>query len=78
MVHVHLEEVSALKIRIKFAKTGIMKYIGHLDLMRFFQKVFRRGEIDIKFSSGFSPHPIMSFASPLGVGLTSEGEYLDM
>ncbi len=73
-----MEEVSALKIRIKFAKTGIMKYIGHLDLMRFFQKLLRRAEIDLKFSGGFSPHPIMSFASPLGVGLTSNGEYVDI
>ncbi len=67
-----------MKIRIKFRKTGIMKFIGHLDVMRYFQKVNRRAGVDIVFSGGFSPHQIMSFAAPLGLGLTSQGEYLDM
>ncbi|MDO5410128.1 MAG: TIGR03936 family radical SAM-associated protein [Lachnospiraceae bacterium] len=67
-----------MKIRIKFSKTGNLKYIGHLDIMRCFQKVMRRAEVDIAYSAGFSPHQIMSFASPLGLGLTSEGEYVDI
>lgn len=67
-----------MKIRIKFAKYGTMKFIGHLDMMRFFQKAIRRAGIDIKYSEGFSPHQIMSFAAPLGVGLESTGEYLDI
>lgn len=67
-----------MKIRIKFAKYGTMKYIGHLDMMRFFQKAIRRAQIDIKYSEGFSPHQIMSFAAPLGVGLESTGEYMDL
>ena len=73
-----LEEVCALKIRIKFAKNGSMKFIGHLDMMRYFQKAVRRANIDICYSEGYSPHQIMSFAAPLGVGLTSRGEYLDI
>ncbi len=67
-----------MKIRIKFRKYGVLKFIGHLDVMRYFQKALRRAEVDISFSGGFSPHPIMSFAAPLGVGLTSDGEYLDI
>lgn len=67
-----------MKVRIKFAKQGIMKFIGHLDVMRCFQKALRRAGIDVKFSEGMSPHMIMSFASPLGVGLTSVGEYVDI
>lgn len=67
-----------MKVRIKFAKRGNMKFIGHLDIMRYFQKVMRRAEIDIAYSEGFNPHQKMSFAAPLGVGLTSEGEYLDI
>lgn len=67
-----------MKIRIKFAKHGVMKFIGHLDIMRFFQKAMRRADIAICYSEGFSPHQIMSFASPLGVGLESDGEYLDI
>lgn len=67
-----------MKIRIKFQKYGSMKFIGHLDIMRYFQKAIRRAEIDIAYSGGYSPHQIMSFAAPLGVGLTSDGEYLDI
>ncbi len=55
-----------------------MKFIGHLDIMRFFQKVMRRADIPIAFTGGFSPHMIMSFANPLGVGVTSDGEYFDI
>ena len=67
-----------MKIRIKFRKQGPVRFIGHLDVMRYFQKVMRRAEIDIRYSEGFSPHQIMSFASPLSVGLTSNGEYMDI
>ena len=67
-----------MKIRIKFRKYGVMKFIGHLDIMRYFQKAMRRADIDICYSEGFSPHQIMSFAAPLGVGITSDGEYLDI
>ena len=67
-----------MKIRIKFSKQGVMRFIGHLDIMRYFQKAMRRAHIDIAFTEGFSPHMIMSFAAPLGVGLTSDGEYMDI
>lgn len=67
-----------MKVRIQFAKYGVMKFIGHLDVMRFFQKAIRRADIDIRYSEGFSPHQIMSFAAPLGVGIESTGEYLDI
>ena len=67
-----------MKIRVKFKKWGCMKFIGHLDMMRYFQKAVRRAEIDICYSEGFSPHQIMSFAAPLGVGISSDGEYFDI
>lgn len=67
-----------MKIRIKFTKHGSMKFIGHLDIMRYFQKAIRRAGIDIVYTEGFSPHQIMSFAAPLGVGLESNGEYMDI
>ena len=66
-----------MDIRVRFSKYGPIKYVGHLDLMRYFQKALRRSNLSVSFSKGFSPHPIMSFASPLGVGITSEGEYMD-
>lgn len=67
-----------MKVRIKFRKYGALRFIGHLDVMRFFQKVMRRAEIPIAFTGGYSPHMIMSFASPLGIGLSSDGEYFDI
>ena len=67
-----------MKIRIKFSKTGVMKFIGHLDIMRYFQKAIRRAEIDVTYTGGYSPHQVMSFAAPLGVGLESQGEYFDL
>ncbi len=67
-----------MKARIKFRKYGALRFIGHLDVMRFFQKVMRRADIPIAFTGGYSPHMIMSFASPLGIGLSSDGEYFDI
>ena len=67
-----------MKTRMRFTKTDSMKFIGHLDCMRFFQKAIRRAKLDVAYSQGFSPHQLMSFASPLGVGVTSDGEYLDV
>ncbi len=67
-----------MKVRVKFKKYGVMKFIGHLDVMRYFQKALRRADIPVAFTKGFSPHMVMSFANPLGVGLTSDGEYFDL
>ncbi len=67
-----------MKVRIRFSKYGALKFIGHLDVMRYFQKAIRRSGIPIAYSEGFSPHQIMSFAAPLSVGHTSEGEYMDI
>ncbi len=67
-----------MKVRIKFSKYSFMIFIGHLDMMRYFQKAIRRAELDITYSTGFSPHQIMSFAAPLGVGMYSNGEYMDI
>lgn len=55
-----------------------MKFIGHLDMVRYFQKVMRRSEVDVAYSEGFSPHQKMSFAAPLSVGVLSRGEYFDL
>ncbi len=66
------------KIRVRFTKHGAVRYIGHLDVMRYFQKCIRRAKVNVSYSSGYSPHQIMTFAAPLGVGLESEGEYMDL
>ena len=67
-----------MKVRIQFSKHGVVKYIGHLDVMRYFQKALRRADIPVKYTGGFSPHQVISFAQPLGVGVESESEYFDM
>lgn len=67
-----------MKARVKFSKSGIMRFVGHLDVMRCFQKMIRRSGIDIAYTEGLSPHMVMSFAAPLGVGLTSDAEYMDI
>lgn len=67
-----------MKLRIKFKKHGPVRFIGHLDVMRYFQKAIRRAGIDVTYSAGFSPHQVMSFAAPLGVGIESNGEYMDI
>ena len=71
------EEVFTLKLRIKYEKTGVLRFIGHLDVMRLFQKAIRRAKLDVAYSKGFSPHQIISFAAPMPLGMTSEGEYFD-
>ena len=67
-----------MEVRIKFAKYDTMKFISHLEVMRYFQKAVRRSGLDVAYSEGFNPHQIMSFAAPLGVGQTSESEYFDI
>lgn len=62
----------------KFCKSRDVKFISHLDLMRCFQRCFRRVEIPISYSQGFNPHAQFSFATPLPVGTWSVSEYMDM
>lgn len=66
-----------MKLRIKYTKLGSLRFIGHLDIMRFFQKAIRRAKLDVSYSKGFSPHQLISFAAPMPLGMTSEGEYFD-
>ncbi len=66
-----------MKIRIKYSKTGVLRFIGHLDVMRFYQKAIKRAGIDIGYSQGYSPHQLITFAAPLALGVTSDGEYFD-
>lgn len=67
-----------MKARIKWSKTGVLRFIGHLDVQRYFHKAMMRAQLPVSFSKGMSPHQMMSFAAPLGIGMTSEGEYVDV
>ena len=67
-----------MKVELNSAKEGPVKFVGHLDTMRYFQKALRRANLPVAFSGGYSPHMIMSFAAPLGVGTESLGEFTSM
>jgi radical SAM-linked protein len=67
-----------MRFFLKFQKEDKVKYISHLDLVRTMQRSIRRAGIPVSFSQGFNPHPIISFASALAVGVTSQGEYMDI
>ena len=67
-----------MRVRVKFAKYGPMKFIGHLELMRYLQSAVRRTEIPIKYDEGMHQRMVMSFAMPLGVGPISSAEYMDI
>ena len=67
-----------MRARIKFSKYDTMRFIGHLDVQRYFQRLFNRTNLPMKYSEGFHPHQILSFAQPLSLGVTSDGEYLDI
>lgn len=62
------------KANFVFSKTGIMKYISHLDLMRLFTRAFRRACLPVKMTEGFNPHPKFSIKRALKLGLESEYE----
>ena len=66
------------KVRIKFQKTGKLKFISHLDLMRTMKGALGRANVPLKYSEGFNPHPKMVFSLPLPVGAESVCEYLDV
>ena len=57
-----------MKLRIRFTKEGPVRFVGHLDFMRFMQRVLKKSGLDVVYTGGFNPHMILSFAAPLGVG----------
>ncbi len=67
-----------MKVRMKFIKTGPIRFVGHLDFMRYFTKAVQRSGLVGVYTGGFSPHLIISFAAPLGVGEETLGDYADV
>ena len=65
------------KLRLRFEKTGRAIYISHLDLMSTMQRAFARAELELKYSEGFNPHPLISILLPLSVGTASLCELMD-
>lgn len=65
-------------LRATFKKGETLRFTGHLDILRTFVRGLRRAEIPVKYSEGFNPHAVLTFALPLGVGTTSECEIVDI
>ena len=66
------------RIRVTFSRGEEVKYLSHLDLMRLWERALRRAGIPLAYSQGFSPHPRISIAAPLPIGVTSSSELMDI
>ncbi len=66
------------RLRIRFSRGEEISLISHLDLMRLWQRALRRAGIPLAYSEGFNPHPRLSLAAPLALGITSEAELMDV
>ena len=67
-----------MRIIASFYKHNEVRFVSHLDMQRLFQRAFRRAGLPLSYSKGFNPHPLLSFATALSVGYTSECEYFDV
>ena len=66
-----------MRVGLKFSRRGNAKFISHLDMQRVMGRALRRSGLPVKYSEGFNPHIVMSFASALPVGMETEGDYLE-
>ena len=66
------------RLRIRFCRGQEVKFISHLDIMRLWQRALHRAGVSLAYSEGFSPHPRISLAAPLPVGVTSQAELMDI
>jgi len=66
------------RLRIRFRRGQEVKFISHLDVMRLWHRALNRAGISLAYSEGFNPHPRISLAVPLAVGVTSEAELMDI
>ncbi|NLM19387.1 MAG: DUF2344 domain-containing protein [Clostridiaceae bacterium] len=69
---------SNFRYRLKYSRTGVPTWIGHLDLMRTFQYSCKRAKLPLAFTQGYNPRPIMEFALPVGVGIETRTDPLDL
>jgi radical SAM-linked protein len=67
-----------MRLRIHFAKTDLMRYTGHLDLHRAWERTMRRAGLPLAYSQGFRPHPRINLGCALPLGFTSQDEVVDI
>ena len=63
--------------RIRFSKTGRLRFLSHHDLMRLFERAFRRTGLPLRMTEGYNPHPVIAFPTALGLGIESLDEILE-
>ncbi len=66
------------RLRIRFSRRRELKFISHLDMVRLWCRAFHRAEINLAYSEGFKPHPRISLAAPMALGITGDGELMDI
>jgi radical SAM-linked protein len=66
------------RLRASFSRGAELKFLSHLDLMRLWERAFRRAGFSLAYSEGFTPHARISLAAPLSVGMTSQAELMDI
>jgi radical SAM family uncharacterized protein/radical SAM-linked protein len=71
-------QVAKKKIRVRYSKTGLTRFISHLDVIRLLDRAARRAKISLVYSQGFKPRPRFSFGPPLALGVASIAEYVDI
>lgn len=67
-----------MRVRVRFAKTGKIRFLSHRDVARVWERALRRAGVQVTYSEGFSPRPKLSFGLALSTGYESLGEYLDI
>ncbi len=72
-----LENNDNTRYFLEFSKKGLLRFIGHIDIIKYFEKLFLRSNISVLFTKGFNPHPKMQFSSALSLGIESECEILE-
>ena len=75
---VHIASGRALRVRVRFSKTGLMRYLSHLEVMTAILRAMRRAGVPMLYTKGFHPHPKVSFGPALPVGVEGLNEYFDI
>lgn len=73
-----MAEGEAFLYRVQFAKTVAMRFTGHLDLYRTWERTFRRAGLPLAYTRGFNPHPRLTIAAALPLGCLSEGDLIEV
>jgi radical SAM-linked protein len=72
-----MSEASVFRYRMEYAKTRALRFIGHLDMLRVWERTFRRARLPLAHTLGFHPHPRMNIGAALPLGFTSDCELID-